>query len=250
MNFPKLLRHYLLVMGSVISGLAAIGQVKITGTVYDVTQSIAMPGVTVMGTSGAGTITDSTGKYTIRLPLTDSIYFSYLGKATPKFPVRDIYAGEPFDMSLHVYIDSLPTVFVQNKNYRQDSLANRKEYENIFNYSKDYVTSMKSGKRGGMGVGLDFDMLFSGAQNRRMEAFQKRLEWEEKENYVDHRFTRAIVRKVTGLEPPALDTFMKEYRPSYEFIQSCENEYEFYHFIQEWGKSFSELWKQEHEHQQ
>jgi hypothetical protein len=76
-----------------------------------------------------------------------------------------------------------------------------------------------------------------------MLALQKRLEWEEQDKYVDHRWNRAMVRRVTGLEPPKLDSFMRQYRPSYEFIKSCETDYEFYKYIQEWGRFFEENWK-------
>lgn len=79
-----------------------------------------------------------------------------------------------------------------------------------------------------------------------MLAFQQRLEEEEKDKYIDHRFTKAIVKRVTGLKPPALDTFMRQYRPSYEFIQTCETEYEFYKYILEWSRFFEKDWKTTH----
>jgi len=226
---------------------AALAQTQINGTVYDRSMMYGMRGVSVMGASGAGAITDSLGHYQIRLAATDSIYFSYLGRATTKFPVKDIPVGFPFDMSLEVAVDSLPSVFVRSSNYHEDSLENRKEYKKIFDYEADYVTGMKSNKRGaGFGVGLDFDLLLDGKKNRRMLAFQQRLQDEEKDKYIDHRFTRAIVKRVTGLQSPALDTFMRQYRPSYEFIQSCETEYEFYKYILEWGQFFEKDWKTTH----
>jgi len=223
-----------------------IGQVQINGTVYDKSLRYAMRGVSVMGASGAGTTTDSLGHYHIKLTVEDSIYFSYLGRATMKFPVKDIPAGYPFDMSLEIAIDSLPTFFVQSSNYHLDSLETRREYKKIFDYEANYVDNMKANRRGGLGIGLDLDLLLDGAKNRRMLAFQDRLQWEEKEKYVDHRFTRAIVKRVTGLESPALDTFMRQYRPSYELIQSCETEYEFYKYILEWSKFFEKDWKTTH----
>jgi hypothetical protein len=226
---------------------AALGQVRVNGTVYDKSMMYGMRGVSVMSASGTGTLTDSLGHYQIRLATTDSIYFSYLGRATTKFPVKDIPAGFPFDMSLEVVVDSLPSVFVRSANYREDSLENRREYKKIFDYEADYVTGMKSNKCGaGFGVGLDFDLLLDGKKNRRMLAFQQRLEEEEKDKYIDHRFTRSIVKRVTGLLPPALDTFMRQYRPSYEFIQSCETEYEFYKYILEWSQFFEKDWKTTH----
>ena len=226
-----------------------IGQVDIKGTVYDRSAFYAMPGVSVIAASGAGTMTDSLGRYHIRLSPDDSIYFSYLGKFTAKFPVKDIPAGFPFDMSLQVSIDTLPSVFVRPKDYRQDSLANREEYRKIFDYSPNYLSNMKmpKGSRGGgMGMGFNLDMLFDGEKNRRMEAFKSRLEWEEREDYIDHRFNRALVKRITGLEAPALDSFMRIYRPSYEMIKSFETEYQYYKYIFDWGKTYSEIWKEEH----
>jgi hypothetical protein len=223
-----------------------VGQILIRGTVYDESQKYTMAGVSVLSTSGLGTKTDSAGNYRIRLALDDSIYFSYLGKSTMRFPVKEIGADRPFDMALAVSIDSLPTVFVRGNNYLLDSLQTRKDYAKVFNYQANYLSNMKSNRRGGMGVGLDLDMFLNGKQNRRMEAFQKRLEQEEKDKFVDHRFSRAIVRRITGLDEPALDTFLVQYRPSQEFIQSCETDYEFYHYIQEWGKYFVEDWSARH----
>jgi hypothetical protein len=243
MNLPKL-RKGIIVVVFALSGGGAVGQVEIKGTVYDRSALYAMPGVSVLATSGAGTMTDSAGHYLIRLGRGDSLYFSYLNKFTAKFAVKDIPSVYPFDMSLQVDIDTLPSVFVRPRDYRQDSLANREEYRKVFDYSPDYLSNMKmpKGSRGGgMGMGFNLDMLFDAKKNRQMEALKSRLEWEEQDNYVDHRFTRALVRRITGLEAPALDSFMRIYRPSYEMIKSFETEYQFYKYIFDWGKTFKGL---------
>ena len=224
----------------------AEAQVEITGTVYDQSMRFGMPRVSVLSASGMGTMTDSSGHYKIRVMSTDSIYFSYLGRGTAKFPVASIPAGYPFDMSLQVAVDSLPSVSVHGRNYLLDSIETRKEYEKVFNYAPHYVDNMKMERRPGFGVGLDLDMLFDGKANRRMEAMQSRLVWQEQDNYIDHRWNITIVRRLTGLESPALDTFMRQYWPSYEFIRSCETEYEFYKYIQRWGRFFEEDWRKAH----
>jgi len=240
MDKPKLL-----LLTLVIAGRAAMAQVEIKGTVYDRSQQYAMRGVSVLGVSGKGTMTDTLGQYRIRLAPGDSLYFSYLGRSTSKFPVKDIPAG-PFDMSLQVAIDTLPSVLVRPRNYRQDSLANREEYRDVFNYSPRYFTNMKMERRGGMGVGLNMDMFFDAKHNRQLLKLQERLEEEEKDTYVDHRFSRALVRRITGLEPPALDTFMHEYRPGYDMLRSFETDYEFYKYIRESAQFFEPIWKRDH----
>jgi len=236
---------FVLFLGLLFGGPVVFAQVDIRGTVYDQTQRFALPSVSVVSGGGGGTMTDSAGRYHIRVSLGDSIQFSYLGRMTTKFAVREIPVGVPFDMSLAVAVDSLPTVLVRSPDYRRDSLENRREYQKVFDYEPGYVKNLKSGnmRRAGFGVGLDLDMLLDPKANRRMLALQKRLEWEEQDKYVDHRWNRAMVRRVTGLEPPKLDSFMRQYRPSYEFIKSCETDYEFYKYIQEWGRFFEENWK-------
>jgi hypothetical protein len=108
------------------------------------------------------------------------------------------------------------------------------------------MDDVKTGRRGGIGVGFDMDMFFHPGANRRMLAFQQRLVEEEQDKYVDHRFTRHVVKRVTGLQAPALDSFMRWYRPSYEFTRSCATDWEFYEYIQKSGKNFLEIWREDH----
>src|SRR6185437_14467607 len=93
----------------------ASAQVEIKGTVYDQSQLFALPGVSVLSSSGAGTSTDTAGRYRIVLRPNDSIYFSYLGRHTAPIPVKRIARGYPLDMSLAVRVDSLPLVVVRPK---------------------------------------------------------------------------------------------------------------------------------------
>jgi hypothetical protein len=240
MYFMKYVMPAITMVLALIGGEAP-GQVEVSGTVFDRSQLFAMPGVSVLGTSGAGTWTDSIGHYRIRLHSGDSIYFSYLGKYTTKFPVDRIVPGYPLNMSLAIDVDSLPLVVVRPKLYRYDSAENREEYRRVFDYQPDYLVDGAGG-----GVGFNLDMLFSARRNRQMLALQRRLIEEERDKYVDHRFSKTLVKKITGLQRPALDTFMRIYRPSYEFIQNCENDYEFYKYIKDCGLYFAERWKRDH----
>ncbi len=229
----------LLVLGLIrLSGLA---QVEVRGTVYDQSQLFAMPGVSVIGTSGQGTTTDSLGRYKLKLPLEDSIYFSYLGRRTAKFAVKRIARDYPLDMSLAVRVDSLPLVVVRPKPYRYDSAENRDEYRKVFEYQPDYVVGGANG-----GVGFNLDMLFNAKKNRQILSLQRRLLEEEQDKYVDYRFNKTLVKRITGLQRPAIDTFMRLYRPSYQFIRNCENDYEFYKYIKDCSIYFLAQWKQEH----
>jgi hypothetical protein len=216
---------------------SAFGQVEVHGTVYDRSRYFAMPGVSVMSTSGQGTMTDSTGGYRLRVSRKDSVFFSYLGRATVKFPIRSIDPNSPLDISLAVAVDSLPLVVVRPKPYRYDSMENRDEYRKIFDYEPDYIG------QGQGGAGINLDMLFGARRNRQMMALKERLIEEEQEKYVDYRFSRTLVRRITGLDRPALDLFMRMYRPTYDFIKSFENDYDYYKYIKDCGTYFMKTYK-------
>ncbi|HEY4111975.1 hypothetical protein [Puia sp.] len=221
-------------------GRAALAQQEITGTVFDKSQLFTMPGVSVLSNSGSGTMTDSSGRYRIRLPLDDSIYFSYLGRHTGKIAVKRIARGYPLNMSLAITVDSLPIVVVKPKPYRYDSLENRDEYRRVFDYAPDYLAG---GSSSGLGVGLNLDMIFNARKNRQMLSLQRRLIEEEHDKYIDYRFNRTLVRRITGLQKPQLDSFMHIYRPSYEFIRSFENDYDYYKYIKDCALAFREAWR-------
>ena len=81
--------------------------------------------------------------------------------------------------------------------------------------------------------GLDLDQIinmFRFKRNRRLLAFQERLIEDEHDKFISHRFTRYIVKKITGLSGDSLDNFMIRFRPSYEFTKIA-TDYEFYDYI-------------------
>lgn len=208
------------------------GQVKVSGRVYDITQKNSLEAVSVLSTSGGGTATDSYGRYTIIVDETDSIWFSYLGKPTPKFAVSSIASPHQFEVALHTNFTVLKEFVFRPKNYKLDSLQNRIDYANVFNFKKPDLESISSISPYG-GVGFDINEIirsFQFRKNRRMEAFQERLLREEMEKFVDHRFNRALIIKLTGLRSPELDSFIKWNRPSVDFVASA-SEYEFLSYI-------------------
>ena len=244
---PKLLQIFVPLLLLSLCRQAASAQVRIEGTVYDRSQRFPMQGVSVIGTSGVGTMTDSAGHYSIRLRPADSIYFSYLGKVSGKVPVKNIDNSAPFDMSLDAPVDTLSTVFVGQRSYHQDSLENRREYAKLFNYDPTgFIADKKPVGNPTFGIGLDIGMLWDAKRNKRMDNFRQFLEQQEHEKYIDHRFTKAIARKLTGLQSPVLDTFMRMYRPSYEFVVACQTDMELYQYIKDSGRYFKDMWKQEH----
>ena len=217
-------------------------QLRISGRVYDMTGRTPLEAVTVLTTSGHGTITDSTGRYSIGVIDGDSIWFSYLNKPTPKYPVRSISNTFNFELLLHVNVADLTPVRVMPPSYKRDSVQNREDYAKAFNFQKpSFGTSINPGV--GAGVGLDIDELinmFNFKKNRRMLAFQDRLLREEEERYIYNRFSRALVIRLTRLRDKDLDTFMLKYKPSLEFVQ-YSTDYEFQSYIKTSHQSYLRL---------
>ena len=196
-------------------------QITVSGNVVDNSKKNYVENVRVISTGGKLAFTDSLGHYTINAEKTDSLFFVYNNKPTQKFPVARIVNPSQFDISLLVPVKSryttLSEAVVYAKNYKQDSLENREAYDNIFSYHRPRIeTSINPGG----GVGMDFDELvnmFRFRRNREMKAFQKRLESREEEKYIDYRFNKTNVHRITQLKGAELDTFLIRYRPSYEF---------------------------------
>lgn len=207
------------------------GQIRVKGTVLDDSRTYPIESVSVMSTNGGFTITDTLGHYQLLVSDKDSIWFSYLGKPTPKFPVAKIADVSQFNIALKLKMDVLQEVRVHAHNYKEDSIENRRNYASIFNYHKVTVGSMTS--IGPTGAGIDLDeliRLFQFKKNKATLKFQQRLIQQEHDKFVDHRFNKPLVRNLTGLDGAELDAFMQKYRPSFEFT-SFSNDYDFRLYI-------------------
>jgi hypothetical protein len=246
MKEPKLLRHIIILLMLALSYDAAKAQVEVKGTVSDRTMGSGLQGVSVMSTSGAGVISDSVGHYSLFMSEKDSIYFSYLGKRTPKIPIQDIPSVLHYDVVLEVDVEALPPVFVSANNYHEDSLEHRKEFANIFDFEGGGPMSNLSTRGRGMGAGLDLDFFSKKTVTHSRESVQRYFEEDERQRYVDFKFSKLLIKKITGLESPVLDTFMKEYRPSYDYVKSFTSDYELDKYIKDSYSFFIEAWKEDH----
>lgn len=220
------------------------GYVTISGAVYDISARLPIEAVAVLSSSGKGTLTDSLGKYSITVRWTDSIWFSMLGKTTIKYSVDTISNLDQFNIMIHLRVGDLPEVKVRSKNYHLDSIENRKEYAKIFNFRKPTLSIINNHvySPGSPSAGFDLQEIiniFRFKRNKSLAAFQKRLLQQEQDKYIDYRFNKAFVRRLTKLQQPEMDGFMNKYRPDYEYLLTL-NDIEFGYFIQ---KCFEEYKK-------
>lgn len=198
-------------------------QLTVSGTVFDISKINYVENVRVVSTGGMFAITDSMGRYSIPVSEGDSLVFHYNNKPTQKFAVATIHDPAHFDISLRMPVKSkygvLKEVTVFSKSHKEDSIENRQTYADVFNYQKPGVSTSVSPD--GM-VGADVNELiniFRFRRNKRMKAFQQRLEIQEQEKFIDYRFNKIFVKRITGLQSPELDTFLVWYRPDYDFTR-------------------------------
>ena len=201
-------------------------QFTISGTVLDSSKINYVENVRVVSTGGMFAITDSLGRYSVMAGEADSLIFYYNNKPTQKFIVKAIPDPAHFNISLRINVKGkyhvLNEVVVFSRSYKQDSLENRQAYADIYDYKKPGLsTSITPGG----GVGADVDELiniFRFKRNKRLKAFQQRLELQEQEKYINYRFSKLFVKRITGLSGSLLDTFLVWYRPDYEFTRSSD----------------------------
>lgn len=197
--------------------------ITVSGVVYDISGRRPIEAV-VVNSSNARTITDSIGRYTITAKPKDSLWFSLFGKNSQKFPIDTVTDPRNFNVMIHVAGYDLPEVKVRNSYYRLDSMQNRIDYAKYFNYQKPGLKLSNNQQLfgpAGLTVGLDLDEIinmFRFHRNRNLEFLQNRLITQEHEKYVDYRFTKRFVQKLTHLEGESLSKFMTFARPSYELL--------------------------------
>ncbi len=202
---------------------------------FDSTRTAPVKDVIIRSSSGTLAVTDSNGRYNILAGERDSLIFIYQNKPTLQFAVSQVPNSGIFDIALHIRVDEkyrrLKEVKVYTRSYRQDSAENRERYAKVFNYQKPGIRLNTSSYSGAAGIDLDeLINIFRFKRNKQLRKMRQRLEEEEKEKFVDYRFNKAAVRRVTRLDGKELEAFMKQYRPGFEFTLNSEV-VDFYQYI-------------------
>ena len=209
----------------------------ISGIVYDISGRMPIEAVMVY-TKFSSTQTDSLGRYLITLQPKDSLTFSLFGKSTQKFALDQIEDQSNFNIMIHVNGFDLPEVRVRNSYYRYDSIQSRMDYAKYFNYNPPGLKmSNQQNMFGNGGITIGFDVneiinMFRFKRNRNAQFLQNRLIYQEQEKYINYRFTKRFVQKLTKLDGPRLDVFMEYCKPSYPTL-ALLNDLELGYFIQQ-----------------
>lgn len=197
--------------------------------------AVAASDVVVTTTSGAKTVTDSLGKFTIPASYMDTLFF-YIGtiKSSP-FPAAEITDWDHFELPIRDLQKSiaqanyvprtlrfsdgttLESVTVTTRDFHKDSLENRQAYGSTFGYSNPKFNPLSP--ISSMAGILNFK------KKKTMKRMQKHLLFEEQQGYIDSRFNKSVIVNNIGrkVDLNLLDGYMKKYRPTYDQMEYMEN---------------------------
>jgi hypothetical protein len=202
-------------------GLTANAQQFLTGKVYVKGSSDTLISVSIHNiTTQRYDLSDEDGSYRIQAAPGDHIAFSSVGHKTDTVTVTASDLTASYPVYLEIKPQTLQAVRVgEFNNYQLDSMDRRKEYGWVYDHGNERRFEQER-KGDGVGVSMNIFRNTSTAAKQR-ERLEKRLLREEQDYYVDFRYNRDYVAKITHLQGDSLKSFMKKYRPSFEYCRKA-----------------------------
>jgi len=234
------LRYFFLLLLIIISTVASAQ--KITGVVLDKATQRAIAGATVTY-KGHSTQSTVTGLFeivadgprdTLRVTMIGYKPFAVLITKTNLNPRAE----------LETSVTTLRDVDITSTHsFKQDSLANRADYAKQFNYTPSKLRDVVGFNPGnGSYQLLSINVLtlinYLTYKSTNDYKFKKVLIRDEREQYVDEKFNRGLVSRITDLRGDTLSTFLARYRPTYQFALKS-TEYDMEVFVRDCYKKFA-----------
>jgi hypothetical protein len=166
-------------------------------------------------------LSEENGSYRIQVAPGERVIFSSVGYRADTIAVTDDMLSGDYPVYLEPKAQTLQAVTVGSlSNYQLDSMARRNEYSWIYDHGN--VNRLERDRKGADGVGVSID-LFKNASSidKQRERLKKRLLKEEQEYYVDFRYPREYIARLTHLQGDSLQKFVTSYRPSYDYCRKA-----------------------------
>jgi hypothetical protein len=208
----------LLLLGS----LRGRGQQFLTGKVFKKNSTEFLISVSIHNITGQRyDLSEENGSYRIQAAPGDHIAFSSVGYMADTITVTASLLTAECPIYLDVRAQTLQTVRVgEFSNYQLDSMDRRKEYAWV--YDHENTPHVAKDRQGADGVGVTLNIFRnSGSAAHQRAGLKKRLEKEEEDYYVDSRYNKDYVAKITHLKGDSLLQFMRRYRPSYDYCRKA-----------------------------
>ena len=200
--------------------------VIVRGKISDPEKKIVLYPATIRNkNTGARVFSDQGGYYRIGARKGDEILISFIGYVPDSCHVGRVMGEGVQDARLMQKERFLPSVEVSGKwnRYQLDSLARYEEFK-PFLETKSH-TLVNTEKKTTPGFGLTFSPFTSYSKKQTdLKKFKKLYVEYERQAYIDYRYSKAFVARVTGLSGDSLLQFVGKYTPGYEMLRNMNNE--------------------------
>jgi hypothetical protein len=196
----------------------------LTGKIYKANSTEHLVSVSIHNiTQQKYDLSEEDGSYHIQAAPGDHVSFSSVGFRTDTVTVTASLLTAAYPVYLDVRAQTLQTVRVgQLSNYQLDSMDRRKEYAWVYDHGT--TPHVAKDRQGADGVGVTLNIFRkSGTQAQQRVKLEKRLEKEEEDYYVDSRYNKDYVSKITKLKGDSLSEFIRKFRPSYDYCRKAAN---------------------------
>ena len=167
---------------------------------------------------------DMGGNYRIPASPGDRVVFSITGYRPDTVIVSESMLSDRYEVFLVPNVVQLSTVKVGDLNsYQVDSLQRIQDYASF--YEDHSSTSLLGHTTPTDGVGITFSPIgFFSKGEKQKRALKKRLLRDEEQFYINYRFSRPFVAKLTRFGGDTLQLFMERYRPTYKFCRKASEQ--------------------------
>ncbi|MBV9988907.1 MAG: hypothetical protein JO301_14605 [Chitinophagaceae bacterium] len=192
---------------------------------------IVLASITNLNT-GRTAMTSNTGRFSIEISENHVLSFAAVGYHLDTIHFTNLHLLEDtLSLILSPLTHNLGNVTVRSSGfsrYQLDSLERRRDFlQDVGNYKIPAVAQANSGA----GIALNLDR-FSKREKAKRKAWSF-FDDNEKEAYINYRFTPELVMRYTGLKDDRLQQFMQQYRPSWDWLRRNTDEEDMKYYINE-----------------
>lgn len=187
--------------------------------------------------SGQIVMTGNTGRFKLNVKPNDIISFAAVGYHFDTVQLsRNFLEKDSIDLYVSPLSHDLGNVTVTSKGmsaYQMDSLERRNDLlHDMVSYKKPTFALANSGA--GLGISIDRFSKHEKSKRRALDFFEKN----EKEAYINYRYSQQLVAESTGFKDDTLRQFMQQSRPSYEWLRSNPSDEDIKYYINDQLKQF------------
>jgi uncharacterized protein YxeA len=233
------MKNFLLIIGLLLIGqLSAQKNKTLIGYLRDsVTHAPVVLASISNNNSGQIVMTGNTGRFKLNVKPNDIISFAAVGYHFDTVQLtRSFLEKDSIDLFVSPLSHDLGNVTVTAKGmsaYQMDSMERRNDLlHDMVSYKKPTFALSNSGA--GLGISIDRFSKHEKSKRRALDFFDKN----EKEAYINYRYSQQLVAESTGFKDDTLRQFMQQSRPSYEWLRSNPSDEDIRYYINAQLKQF------------